>query len=115
MKKEDCIFCNIAADEMPADVVYRDELVTAFRDINPVAPTHILIIPNEHIQDSNELDEDHKEVAAQMLSVISDIAKAEGINESGYRLIMNTGPDAYQHQVILQQHVVQRLPNCKIH
>jgi histidine triad (HIT) family protein len=106
MVDKDCIFCRIAAGELPADVVYQDELVTAFRDINPVAPTHILIIPKQHIQDSNMLSEEHKDVAAQMLTVVSDIAKAEGIDKSGYRLIMNTGPDGNQEVMHMHLHLI---------
>jgi histidine triad (HIT) family protein len=106
MEKRDCIFCKIAAGELPADVVYQDELVSAFRDINPVAPTHILIIPNQHVQDSNMLGEEHKDVAAQMLLVVSDIAKSEGIDQSGYRLIMNTGPDGNQEVMHMHLHLI---------
>jgi histidine triad (HIT) family protein len=106
MVDKDCIFCKIAAGELPADVVYRDEMITAFRDINPVAPTHILIIPNEHIQDSNRLSKKHKDVAGQMLLAVSDIANAEGIEQSGYRLIMNTGPDGHQEVMHMHLHLI---------
>ena len=103
---EDCIFCRIAAGELTADVVYQDELVTAFRDINPVALTHILIIPNQHFQDSNGLGEEHKDLAAQMLLVVSGIAKSEGIDQSGYRLIMNTGLDGNQEVMHMHLHLI---------
>jgi len=103
MQKEDCLFCKIAAGELPADIVYQDDLVTAFRDINPVAPTHILIIPNQHIQDNNELSEQFKDEAARILTVVPELARKEGIDKSGYRLIMNTGPDG--HQLVMHVHL----------
>ena len=103
MYKQDCIFCKIAAGEMQADIVYQDELVTAFRDINPVAPTHILIIPNQHIANTNDLERKHEAKAARMLTIIPKLAREEGIDESGYRLIMNTGPDG--NQVVMHMHL----------
>ena len=99
----DCIFCKIAAGEIPADIVFQDEQVTAFRDISPVAPTHILIIPNRHIASTNDLSEADQSLAGRLLGVTALIAEQEGIKESGYRLIMNTGPDA--HQVVFHMHL----------
>lgn len=103
MQEPDCIFCKIAAGEMEADIVYQDELVTAFRDINPLAPTHILIIPNQHISSTNELNSEHDAEAARMLTVVPGLAGKEGVEKSGYRLIMNTGPDG--NQVVMHIHV----------
>ncbi len=102
-QKEDCIFCQIAKGEMPANIVYQDEIVTAFRDINPVAPSHILIIPNVHIRSANDLSKQFKSEASRMLTVVPKIAIQEGISESGYRLIMNTGPDG--NQVVHHAHL----------
>jgi histidine triad (HIT) family protein len=103
MVNEDCIFCKIVAGELPADKVYHDEWVTAFRDIHPLAPSHILIIPNLHLTNTNDLTADQAAVAARMLTVVPELAKKEGIAESGYRLIMNSGPDA--NQVVMHMHL----------
>lgn len=103
MYEEDCIFCKIAAGEMKADIVFQDSKVTAFRDINPVAPTHILIIPNQHISNTNELKGEHEAEAARMLTVVPKLAREEGIDDGGYRLIMNTGPDG--NQVVMHMHM----------
>ncbi len=99
----ECIFCKIIAGEIPGDIVYRDELVTAFRDINPVAPVHILIVPNKHIPSTNELTEEDTITAGRLLGVTKEIARQEEVSESGYRLIMNNGPDA--NQVVLHMHL----------
>jgi histidine triad (HIT) family protein len=103
MQDKECIFCKIAADELEAEVVFQDELVTAFRDINPVAPTHILIIPNQHIVNTNEVKLENEAEVARMLTVVPELARKEGVDESGYRLIMNTGPDG--NQVVLHMHL----------
>ena len=83
------IFSKIVAGEVPADIVYRDDRVTAFRDINPAAPTHILIIPNREIPTVNDLADEDAALAGHMLLVARDLARSEGIAESGYRLIIN--------------------------
>ena len=103
---EDCIFCKIVAGEIPSDEVYQDERVYAFRDINPAAPTHVLIIPRQHLANTNELDEGHKEIAAAMLLAAPKIAAQEGVAESGYRLIMNTGPDGRQEVMHVHLHLL---------
>lgn len=103
MANQDCIFCKIVAGEIPSDKVYQDEWVTAFRDINPLAPTHILIIPNKHLTGTNDLKPDHAAMAGRMLTVVPELAAKEGIAESGYRLIMNTGPDG--NQVVMHMHL----------
>lgn len=106
MANEDCIFCKIVAGEIPSDEVFKDDLVTAFRDINPVAPTHILIVPNEHIANTNDLNRSHEALSARMLAVVPKLAKQEGIAESGYRLIMNTGPDGRQDVMHMHLHLI---------
>jgi histidine triad (HIT) family protein len=100
---DECIFCKIVAGEIPSEQVYKDELVTAFRDIHPLAPTHVLIIPNEHMVNTNDLSARHADMAARMLTVVPEIAKKEGIAENGYRLIMNAGPDG--NQVVMHMHM----------
>lgn len=103
MDIQDCVFCKIIAGELPADKVYQDEWVTAFRDIHPLAPTHILIVPNKHITNTNELTADHAAIAGRMLMVVPELAKQEGIDQSGYRLILNAGPDG--NQVVMHMHM----------
>ena len=83
------IFSKIIAGEIPADIVYQDELVTAFRDINAQAPTHILIVPNKEIPTVNDLTADDERVAGRMLLVAQKVAAQEGIAEDGYRLMIN--------------------------
>ena len=99
----ECIFCKIIAGEIPSDIVYRDKLVTAFRDINPVGSTHILIIPNKHIKAVSELQEEDEQLMGHLFTVARKLAVEEGIGESGYRLIINNGPDA--NQVVLHLHL----------
>jgi len=92
----DCIFCRIVRGEIPADVIYRNEHVLAFRDIAPVAPSHALIIPLEHIASLTELEERHREVAASVMLAAGEVAGILGIRESGYRFVFNSGSDAMQ-------------------
>lgn len=103
MAEQDCIFCKIVLGETPAQKVFQDEWVTAFRDIHPLAPIHILIIPNLHLTNTNDLKPEHAVMAARMLTVVPEIAREEGIAESGYRLIVNAGPDG--NQVVMHMHM----------
>ncbi|MBX3006220.1 MAG: histidine triad nucleotide-binding protein [Anaerolineales bacterium] len=103
---EDCIFCKIVAGEVPATQVYQDELVTAFRDIHPLAPTHILIIPNAHLASANELAPEHAAAAGRMLTLVPELARQEGIAESGYRLVLNTGADGRQEVPHVHLHLL---------
>jgi histidine triad (HIT) family protein len=107
---EECIFCKIVSGKMNADTVYQDEQVTAFRDINPVAPTHILVIPNHHIASINDVTEGDEQLLGHMLAVVKPIAEQEGIAERGYRLIINTGPDANQVVLHLHLHIIGGQP-----
>ncbi len=93
---EDCIFCKIVDKEVPADIVYQDEEVLAFKDINPAAPVHILIIPKKHIPSVNHMELQDKELIGKLFLVAQKIAKEQGIAESGYRLVFNIGEDAGQ-------------------
>ena len=92
----ECLFCRVIAGEVPATVVHRDERLTAFRDIRPQAPTHILIVPNAHIMSTNELAEEHVELMGRIVHLAAELARQEGIAAGGYRLVVNTGPDAGQ-------------------
>lgn len=103
---DECIFCKIVSGEILGTVVYKDEQVTAFRDIRPVAPTHILVVPNRHIASTNEVSEQDEQLLGHMLTVVKPIADAEGITQRGYRLIVNTGPDANQVVFHLHLHII---------
>lgn len=92
----DCVFCRIAAHELPATIVHEDAETLGFRDVDPRAPVHVLIIPKRHIGSVNELGEIGAELIGRLFVVARDIAIAEGVAEGGYRLVMNTGPDAGQ-------------------
>ena len=102
----DCIFCKIVAGEIPSTQVYQDEQVTAFRDIHPVSPTHVLIIPNQHIASINDLANEDEKVMGRLFIVAKEIAKKEGVAESGYRLIINTGPDGGQEVFHIHLHLL---------
>lgn len=93
---EVCLFCRIAAGEIPAKVVYEGDEIVAFRDINPQAPTHILIIPRRHIGSVNEMQPGDAELVGRLYLVARELAEEEGIAQKGYRLVMNTGPAAGQ-------------------
>jgi len=92
----DCIFCKIIDGEIPSEKLYQDELVTAFRDIHPVAPVHILIIPNAHTSSLTELGDGDAETLGRIVAVANQLAKQEGVSQSGFRLLANAGPDAGQ-------------------
>jgi histidine triad (HIT) family protein len=106
MQEENCIFCQIASGAMKADIVFKDDLVSVFRDINPVAPSHLLIIPNAHIESNNDLGREQEAVAARMLTIVPELAEKEGIRKSGYRLIMNTGSDGRQEVKHIHLHLI---------
>jgi histidine triad (HIT) family protein len=92
----DCIFCKIASGSIPADVVYKDDDFLAFRDINPMAPVHDVIIPKKHIASVNDLSAADQALAGKLLLVARKVAEKEGIAVSGYRLAINCGPDGTQ-------------------
>ena len=98
----DCHFCKIISGAAPADIIYQDGLVTAFRDIHPVAPTHILIVPNRHITSVNELGPEDEPVVGHIFSVARDLARQEGVDATGYRIVNNTG--AHGGQTIFHMH-----------
>src|SRR5512147_2870217 len=93
---QETIFSKIIRKEIPADIVYQDELVTAFRDINPQAPTHILIVPNKLIPTVNDVTAEDELALGRLFTVAKRIAEQEGIAESGYRLLVNCNRDAGQ-------------------
>ena len=93
---QDCIFCKIEKGEIPADIIYQNERVLAFRDIAPAAPVHILIIPKKHIESISNIDVSDVELVGTLILAAANIAKELGISDTGYRLIFNTGPDSGQ-------------------
>ena len=101
----DCLFCKIIAGEIPSDKVYEDETVYAFRDIAPQAPTHILVIPKEHVSGCNGVTAENSSLVAHIFEVIPRIAQAEGLT-GGYRVISNCGPDAGQTVPHLHFHIL---------
>lgn len=102
----DCLFCKIAAKEIPSSKVYEDDLVYAFRDIDPQAPVHVLIIPKEHISSVNDINDDNCAIIGHIFKVASEIAKKEGIAEDGYRIVTNTGDKAGQTVKHLHYHML---------
>lgn len=104
------IFSKIITGEIPADIVYQDELVTAFRDINPQAPTHILIVPNKEIATVNDLAEADEQVAGRLLLVAKKLAAQEGIAEDGYRLMINCNKHGGQEVFHLHLHLLGGRP-----
>src|SRR5208283_6156771 len=92
----DCIFCKIAAGSIPADIIYKDDDLVAFRDIHPQAPVHDVIITRRHIPSVNDLTKADTNLAGKMLLVAKQIAEKEGIAVKGYRLAINCGPDGTQ-------------------
>ena len=101
----DCLFCKIIAGDIPSTKVYEDELVLAFRDIAPQAPTHILVIPKEHIASVAEINENNSAVVSHIFEVIAKIAKEEKL-DSGYRVVSNCGDDAGQTVHHLHFHIL---------
>ena len=101
----DCIFCMIAEGKIPSDKVYEDDRILAFRDINPQAPVHVLVIPKEHIPSADAVDATNSAVVAYIFEKIPSIARAAGIT-NGYRIISNCGPDACQTVPHLHFHIL---------
>ena len=101
----DCLFCRIINGDIPSNKVYEDELVFAFRDINPQAPTHILIVPKQHIASAADITAKNSAVVAHIFEVIPTIAKNEGLT-NGFRVITNCGPDACQSVRHLHFHIL---------
>jgi len=87
--EKDCIFCKIINGEIPTEFLYQDDTLVVFRDINPHAPVHILIVPKKHIRSINDLTENDREIISHLIMVGKDIAKKESVNSSGYKLLFN--------------------------
>ena len=103
---EDCLFCKIAKKEIPADIVYEDEEILAFKDIQPAAPIHILVVPKKHIECVNDIKTEDEALIGKIFTKIKEIAKIQGIDKTGYRVITNCGKDAGQEVMHLHFHLL---------
>jgi histidine triad (HIT) family protein len=110
MAEQDCIFCRVVAGGIPADIIYRDERAVAFRDINPQAPVHALVIPTEHMDSLDEAAGRDETTLGHLLRVAARVANTEGLSESGYRTVINTGAGAGQSVFHLHLHVIGGRP-----
>ena len=106
---ENCLFCKIVAGQIPSTKVYEDDCVLAFRDINPLAPVHVLVIPKTHIADTNGITAENSALIAHIFEVIPRIAEAEGL-VNGYRVVSNCGPDSGQMVPHLHFHILGGKP-----
>jgi histidine triad (HIT) family protein len=110
MRVPDCLFCAIASGQVPATLVLESDRTVAFRDINPQAPTHVLVIPRAHHQDVAALSRAGQGLLDEVLAQAHEVAKAEGVSETGYRVVFNTGPDAGQTVSHAHAHVLGGRP-----
>ena len=101
----DCLFCKIIAGEIPADKIYEDDDVLAFRDISPQAPTHFLVIPKKHYSDLSEIDQGDDQLVGKIVRTGAELAAKEGL-ENGYRVIFNNGPDGCQIVFHIHMHIL---------
>lgn len=103
---EDCVFCKIIKKEIPSDIVYEDEKVIAFKDINPATPIHILVIPKKHIETLLDVTEEDSMLIAHIYQVINKIARENGFAENGFRIIANCGKDSGQEVMHIHFHIL---------
>ncbi len=103
---KDCIFCKIAEGKLPARVIYEDDLAVAFEDIAPQAPVHTLVIPRRHISTLLDMEDGDKELVGHLFRVAKDLAREKGIDEGGFRLVLNTNADAGQTVFHLHLHLL---------
>jgi histidine triad (HIT) family protein len=103
---DNCLFCKIINKEIPSEIVMQDEYITIFKDINPAAPVHLLVIPNKHIPSVRDMDETDEVLMGKLFSGAKKAAKISAIDQSGYRLIINNGPDAHQEIFHLHMHLL---------
>ena len=102
----DCVFCQIVAGKIPSEILYQDEEVIAFRDINPEAPTHLLIIPKRHIPSLTQLPDAETPLIGHMVKIANQLAEEEGVAESGYRLVISCGEQGRQVVPHLHMHLL---------
>ncbi len=103
---DDCIFCKIIKKEIPSNIVYESDEIIAFRDVNPVAPIHILVIPKKHLNSVLDLNPEDEMLVGKIYMVINKIAKQEGIDKSGFRIVVNCGEDGGQEVKHLHFHII---------
>jgi histidine triad (HIT) family protein len=103
---DDCIFCRIIRKEIPAKAVFEDDEALAFEDIRPQAPVHILLIPKEHVASLNELPEGREGLMGSLLAKARNIARMKGIDQNGYRIVLNTAPDSGQEVFHIHFHIL---------
>ncbi len=103
---QDCLFCKILAGDIPAEIIYESDTAIAFRDINPQAPTHVLIIPRKHVATINDIDKSDQEMVGSLYSAARDIAATEGIADEGYRAVMNCNEGAGQSVFHIHLHLL---------
>ena len=101
-----CVFCKIAAREIPSEILRESDRVVAFRDLDPKAPTHILLIPKDHIGSLEDLTDDHGAMLADIVQASAHLARTEGIDQTGWRFVSNVGPDAGQSVFHLHFHLL---------
>lgn len=106
MSEQNCLFCRIIAGEIPSEIIYTDDRAVAFRDINPQAPVHALVIPREHTESLDESTQKDERLLGHLLRVAARVANEEGLSESGYRTVINTGAGAGQSVFHLHLHVL---------
>jgi len=102
----DCVFCKIIAGKSPGQLLYQDELVSAFRDNHPLAPVHVLVVPNRHIPSVNDLAPEDEPLIGHLFTVALQLARQEGVDQSGYRLVVNTGRHGGQGVFHLHLHLL---------
>ena len=102
----DCLFCKIVSGDIPSTIVHRTDHVTVFRDINPQMPTHVLLVPNSHIANTESLSAADDALVGELVRTAQDVARQEGLTERGYRLVFNTGPDAQNSVPHLHMHLL---------
>ena len=102
----DCLFCKIIAGQIPASIVYQDDRVVAFKDINPQAPTHVLVVPRRHIASLNDLTDEDDQIVGEVVRRAAAIAKTKGISESGFRTVFNTNREAGQTVFHIHLHLI---------
>ena len=102
----DCLFCKIIQKEIPSEIIHQDDDITIFKDINPAAPVHLLVIPNKHIPSVNEMTPVDELILGKLFSGAKKAAENMGIDETGYRLIVNNGPDAHQEIFHIHMHLL---------
>lgn len=102
----DCLFCKIIAGEIPSTKVYEDEFVYAFKDINPLAPVHILVVPKNHISGADEINTENSAVVSKIFEAAAKIAKEQGISEDGFRIVTNCGENGCQSVKHLHFHIL---------